>query len=75
MMDLTQQTRARATRRAGSHGDDGSYWYPRIGYRHFICPSRGCLHSRVGDHRDGCPHSRIEDSPHRTRASRCSCAV
>src|SRR5204863_7966305 len=25
MMDLTQQTRARATRRAGSHGDDGSY--------------------------------------------------
>jgi hypothetical protein len=48
------------------------YSLPRIGYRHFICLSRRCLHSSGGDHRIGCPHSLVEDSAHRACASRCS---
>jgi hypothetical protein len=35
----------------------------------------GLPRSSVGDHHEGCPHSRAEDSPHRVRASRCRSGV
>src|ERR1700686_356632 len=35
----------------------------------------GLPRSSIGDHRGGCPHSSVEGSPHRVRASRCRSGV